>query len=52
LNRQKSDRVAVVEYPTDNGPVDVALFVNGRMLAIVEAKKISLGLQNAFTQAQ
>ena len=48
----KADCVAVVEYPTDNGPADYALFVNGRMLAIVEAKKISLGPQNVLTQAQ
>ena len=48
----KADCVAVIEYPTDNGPADYALFVNGRMLAIVEAKKISLGPQNVLTQAQ
>ena len=47
-----ADRVAVEEYPTENGPADYALFVNGRMLAIVEAKKISLGPQNVLTQAQ
>ena len=43
---------AVTEYPTDNGPADYALFVGGRILCIVEAKKISLGPQNVLTQAQ
>jgi type I restriction enzyme R subunit len=44
--------VAVAEYPTANGPADYALFVNGRILGIVEAKKVSLGPQNVLTQAQ
>lgn len=47
-----ADRQAVTEYPTDNGPVDYALFVGGRILGIVEAKKLSLGPQNVLTQAQ
>jgi type I site-specific restriction endonuclease len=32
---------AVTEYPTDNGPADYGLFVHGRFLGIVEAKKLS-----------
>ena len=44
--------VAVEEYPTDNGPADYALFVGGRILGIIEAKKLSLGPQNVLTQAQ
>jgi type I site-specific restriction endonuclease len=40
------DRHAVEEYPTDNGPADYALVVGGRVLGIVEAKKVSLGPQN------
>jgi type I restriction enzyme R subunit len=43
---------AVTEYPTDNGPADYALFVGGQLLGIVEAKKVSLGPQNALTQAE
>jgi type I site-specific restriction endonuclease len=31
---------AIEEYPTDNGPADNALCVDGRILAIVEANKI------------
>lgn len=43
---------ALVEYPTDNGPADYALCSGGRILGIVEAKKLSLGPQNVLTQAE
>ena len=46
------DGHAVCEYPTDNGPADYALFVGGRILGIVEAKKVTLGPQNVLTQAE
>jgi type I restriction enzyme R subunit len=36
-------RHAVTEYPTGNGPADYALFVDGQVLGIVEAKKLTLG---------
>ncbi len=35
---------AVEEFPTDNGPADYGLSVDGRLLGIVEAKKLTLGL--------
>lgn len=43
---------AIEEYPTDNGPADYALCVNGEILGVVEAKKLTLGPQNVLTQAQ
>jgi len=43
---------AVVEYPTAEGPADYALFVDGVILGVLEAKKLSLGPQNALVQAQ
>lgn len=43
---------AIEEYPTENGPADNALVVNGRILGIIEAKKVSLGPQNVLVQAQ
>ena len=46
------DCSGIVEYPTDNGPADYALCVGGRILGIVEAKKLSLGPQNVLTQAE
>ena len=35
--------VAVREFPTSTGPVDYALFVEGKPVGVVEAKKIELG---------
>ena len=43
---------AVTEFPTDTGPADYALFVDGRPLGAAEAKKVSLGPQNVLTQAE
>jgi len=43
---------AIEEYPTDNGPADYALCVDGIILGVVEAKKLSLGPQNVLTQAE
>src|SRR6476661_8926251 len=49
---EKAHAKAVAEYPTANGPADYALFVNGLLLGIIEAKKLSLGPQNVLVQAQ
>ena len=46
------DRCAIEEYPTDHGPADYALCAGGRILGIVEAKRVSLGPQNVLTQAE
>ena len=35
--------VAIREFPTDSGPVDYALFVDGKPVGVVEAKKNELG---------
>jgi type I restriction enzyme R subunit len=43
---------ALEEYPTANGPVDYALVVNGQILAVVEAKRLTVGPQNVLVQAQ
>ena len=43
---------ALTEFPTVNGPADYALVVDGQLLGIVEAKKITLGPQNVLTQAE
>jgi type I restriction enzyme, R subunit len=42
---------AVEEYPTESGPADYLLTAQGLPLAVVEAKKVSLGPHNALTQA-
>lgn len=43
---------AVEEYPTANGPADYALFVHGKLLGIVEAKRLAVGAQNVLEQAK
>lgn len=43
---------AIEEYPTENGPADYALVVNGQLLGVVEAKKVSLGPQGVLQQAE
>lgn len=48
----KYSRHAVEEYPTANGPADYALVVDGQLLGVVEAKKVTLGPQNVLTQAE
>lgn len=46
------DRCAIEEYPTDNGPADYALCNDGKIIGVVEGKKLSLGPQNVLTQAE
>lgn len=43
---------AIKEYPTKFGPADYALCVGGRILGIVEAKKVKSGTQSVLTQAE
>jgi type I restriction enzyme, R subunit len=46
------NRHAVEEFPTANGPADYALFVDGRLLGIIEAKKVAVSPQNVMEQAK
>ena len=43
---------AVEEFPTVNGPAGYALFVDGKMMGIVEAKKVTVNPQNVMEQAK
>jgi len=52
LDLANSEPLAIEEFPTDNGPADYALCADGRILGIVEAKKLTLGPQNVLTQAE
>ena len=36
---QAGQAIAIAEWPTESGPVDYALFVDGRCLAVIEAKR-------------
>ncbi len=49
---EKGGALAIEEFPTDNGPADYALAVEGQVLGVVEAKRLTLGPQNALTQAE
>src|ERR1700730_5420633 len=46
------DKFAVEELPTANGPDDYGLFVGGRLLGIIEAKKVTVNPQNVLEQAK
>jgi len=52
LRTETLDKCAVEEYPTANGPADYALFVKGKLLGIIEAKKVSVGPYNVLEQAK
>lgn len=52
LNTSTLIKHAVEEYPTENGPADYALFVHGKLLGIIEAKKYGIGAQNVLEQAK
>jgi len=43
---------AITEYETANGPADYALCADGRIVGVVEAKRLTIGPQNALTQAE
>lgn len=43
---------AVEEFETTNGPADYALCDRGRVQAVVEAKKLTVGPQGVLTQAE
>jgi type I restriction enzyme R subunit len=46
------DCCAIEEYPTSFGPADYALCMDGQIIGIVEAKKLTLGPQNVLSQAE
>lgn len=52
LDTSKLKNHAIEEYPTSNGPADYALFVNGVLLGIIEAKKVTVNPQNVLEQAK
>jgi type I restriction enzyme R subunit len=44
--------VAIEEFETPNGPADYALAADGRVVGVVEAKKLTLGPQGVLVQAE
>ncbi|MEZ2329994.1 type I restriction-modification system endonuclease [Mesorhizobium sp. RCC_202] len=35
----QTEAIAIAEWPTESGPVDYALFINGRCVGVIEAKR-------------
>lgn len=52
LKSENLDSTAVRELPTKEGFADYALFVEGKLLGFIEAKKISVGSKNVIEQAK
>ncbi len=52
LNFHALSNHAVEEFPTENGPADYALFVQGKLLGVIEAKKVATNPQNVLEQAK
>ena len=52
LDTSALDHHAVEEYPTANGPADYTLFVKGKLLGIIEAKRVKVAPQNVLEQAK
>jgi type I restriction enzyme R subunit len=46
------DAHAIEEFPIASGPADYALVVDGQLVGVVEAKKLTLGPQGVLTQAE
>lgn len=43
---------AIEELPTNKGFADYALVVNGKLLGVIEAKKLEVGAENVLEQAK
>ncbi len=52
LNTSELSAHAVEEFPTVSGPADYALFVEGKLLGIIEAKKLTVGAEGVLEQAK
>jgi type I restriction enzyme R subunit len=52
LSTDTLHQIAVEEFPTSNGPADYALFIKGKLLGIIEAKKVSVSPGNVLEQAK
>lgn len=46
------EAIAIAEWPTATGPVDYALFIDGRCIGVIEAKKESRDVPSVLAQAK
>jgi type I restriction enzyme R subunit len=44
--------IAVAEWPTESGPVDYALFLKGRCVGVIEAKKVGTDVPSVLEQTK
>ncbi|MEY9525335.1 type I restriction enzyme R subunit [Bradyrhizobium japonicum] len=49
---QPGHAIAIAEWPTDSGPVDYALFVEGRCVGVIEAKRGARDVPGRLGQAK
>ena len=47
-----ADAVAIAEWPTETGPVDYALFLKGRCVGVIEAKRAAKDVPAVLEQAK
>ena len=52
LDLKVLDKIAIEELPTASGLADYGLFVDGNLLGIIEAKKVTVNPQNVLEQAK
>lgn len=52
LDLSSLNKIAIEELTTANGPADYGLFVGGKLLGIIEAKKVTVNPQNVLEQAK
>ena len=52
MDLAKFNNYALEEYPTESGPADYALCVDGAILGIIEAKRLTRGPQEVLSQAE
>jgi type I restriction enzyme R subunit len=52
MDLSRFSKFALEEFPTENGPADYALCLDGKIVAVIEAKNVTLGPQNVLTQAE
>lgn len=50
--RPSNTPIAIAEWPTESGPVDYALFTEGKCIALVEAKRHSKDVPGVLAQAK
>ena len=51
MDLSRFNKCALEEFPTENGPADYALCLDGNIVAVIEAKKVTRSADGILTQA-